>query len=318
MRRLRGAARWGLRLAVSLGIVTYILTQVDREHLWQSLTGVRLSWIVVALLLYLVGQGLSAVKWAVLGRSVGLRGSYAEYGRFYFIGMFFNLLGVSTLGGDVVRALYLARGHRPGLAIDSVLFDRVSGLAVLAALGSVAMLAWPRYEVATPIRIAVVTAGSLLVIGWWLCPRLVELLPVDNRFRRQVEIELAPFWRDRRVLVRAVALAVVFHVSQACVQWVLGRAAGVALPLTYCLVFHPMVSVLMALPVSIGGFGVREGAYVYFLALVGVHASTAVTISLLWWAVTVIAGLVGGAIFIASGAELPKFHLPRFRRRAAV
>ncbi|HXJ34525.1 MAG TPA: lysylphosphatidylglycerol synthase transmembrane domain-containing protein [Candidatus Eisenbacteria bacterium] len=311
MRRFREAGRWGARIAVSLGIVTYILVDVDRQHLWASLTGVRVSWVALALALYLVGQGISALKWAVLGRSVGLRGSYLEYARFYFIGMFFNFLGVSTLGGDVVRALYLGRGHRPGLALNSVLFDRVSGLAILMALGSVTLLAYPQYHFAGPISFALMAGGIVLVVGWWTCPRLVKLLPKDNRIRRQVETDLAPFWRDRGVLLRAVALSLAFHLSQVCVQWLLGRAVGVTLPFSYCLVFHPVLSIMMALPVSIGGFGVREGGYLYFLGLIDVQDSVAVTIGLLWWVVTAIAGLVGGAIFFATGAELPNLRLRR-------
>jgi hypothetical protein len=299
-------ARWGLRIATSLGIVTYILVDVNRGDILRALAGVRLEWLALAVLVYVAGQGLSAAKWALLGRSVGLAGSWAEYGRFYFIGMFFNLLGISTLGGDVVRALYLGRGHRPGLALNSVLFDRVSGLAVLMALGAVTLLAYPGYHFAGPVSVIVVTAGIGLVVGWWTCPWLVRLLPSGNRIRRQVETELAPFWRDSGLLVRVVAVSVAFHLSQVCVQWVLARAAGVTVPFTYCLVFHPILSVMMALPVSVGGFGVREGGYLYFLTRIGVDDSVAVSVALLWWLVTVVAAGVGGLLFFAGGAELPK------------
>jgi hypothetical protein len=55
-----------------------------------------------------------AYKWFLLGRSVGLPGSPVDYGRFYLIGMFFNLLGISTLGGDVVRGCISAADTAPG------------------------------------------------------------------------------------------------------------------------------------------------------------------------------------------------------------
>jgi glycosyltransferase 2 family protein len=106
-------------------------------------------------------------------------------------------------------------------------------------------------------------------------------------------------------------VSVVFHVTQSGVQWVLARALGIDLPFGYCLILHPVLSVMMALPVSVGGFGVREGGYLYFLTRINVDDSLAVTMGLLWFAVTVMAGLVGGAFFVAAGAELP-----RLRRRA--
>src|SRR6185369_9517711 len=217
VRRWREAGRWGIRLAISLGIVGYILYSVDREHLWHAVTVVRLQWVAVAVVIYLIGQLLSAYKWFLLGRSVGLAGSPVDYGRFYLIGMFFNLLGISTLGGDVVRGLYLGRGHRPGLALNSVLFDRVSGLAVLMALCSVTLLAHPEYQFAGPIGLLVTIGGGALIVGWWTCPYLVKLLPAGNRIRCQVETELAPFWRDSWLLVRVVCVSLVFHLSQVCV-----------------------------------------------------------------------------------------------------
>ena len=55
-----------------------------------------------------------------------------------------------------------------------------------------------------------------------------------------------------------------------------------------------------ALPVSLGGFGVRESGYVLLLGRIGIPASQAVVLSLLWFAVTAVAGLVGGLVFVTN------------------
>jgi len=164
-------------------------------------------------------------------------------------------------------------------------------------------------RILVPVLAAIIVVGGLaLVLGWWMCPRLVRLLPRDNRFRRQVETELEPFWRDRRLLVQVSLISVAFHLTQVTVQWVLAQAAGTHLRFSYCLIFHPILSVMLALPVSLGGFGVREGGYLYFLTRIDVDDSIAVTMGLLWWAVTVLGGLVGGLLFLADGARLPKLR----------
>ena len=297
-----------LRILVSVGIVVYILVDVDLGDLAHALENVRAGPVACALALYLVGQALSGWKWALLGRSVGFAQPIRDYLRFYFIGMFFNLFGPSTIGGDVVRALYLGEGRRPGLAGNSVVFDRVSGLAVLMALGAVALIAFPGYGLPWPLTAGIIGGGAALVVGWWISPRLVRLLPATNRFRRQVEDELAPFWVDRRLLARVAAISLVFHLTQVTVQWVLVRAAGGDVPFSYCLIYHPVISVMTALPLSVGGLGVREGGYLYFLTRINQDDSIAVTVGLLWFAVAVMAGLVGGGLFVASGAELPKLR----------
>jgi len=308
MSQPRTLAHWALRAAVSAAVLAYISRDVDHADLRATLSAVRLRYLVLPLGLYLAGQVLSAVKWWRLGSSVGLARPLLDYVRFYFIGMFLNVFGLSTIGGDVVRGLYLGGGQRPALALNSVIFDRLSGLAILMALGAVALLAFPQYHLPWALSAALIVGGLLLFVGWWMCPRLVGLLPPRNRLRRQVEHDLAPFWRDRRLLAQVSALSAVFHVSQVGVQYLLARAAGTSLPFSYCLVIHPALSLMMALPVSVGGFGVREGGYLYFLTRADVDDSIAVTMGLLWWLMTALSGLVGALVFVASGAPLPRLR----------
>ena len=308
MSTLRHVLRWTLRVGVSVAIIVYILVDVDWHDLVRTLRNVRLDLVLEGLGLYLVGQVLSAVKWAWIGRSVGLDRPLRDYMRFYFIGMFFNLFGLSTVGGDVARALYLGAGERPGLALNSVLFDRLTGLALLMAIGAVALVAFPQYHFPLWLSASVVAGGLALVLGWWMAPRLVRLLPRTNRIRQQVENDLVPFWRDRILLLRVSVVSIVFHFSQIWVQYVLARAAGAEISFSYCIVFHPILSLMQALPVSVGGFGVREGGYLYFLTRINVDDSIAVIMGLLWWAVSAAVGLIGAALFMAAGARLPRLR----------
>jgi glycosyltransferase 2 family protein len=313
MRRARVLVRWALRAGISAALLAYISYEVDRADLRAALSAVHLRDLVLPLALFLAGQVLSAIKWRLIGSSVGLDRPFATYLRFYFIGMFFNVFSLGTIGGDIVRGLYLGDGDRSALAINSVVFDRVSGLAILMALGAVALLAFPQYHLPWVLSVALIAGGLGLVAGWWTCPRLVRLLPARNRIRQQVEHDLAPFWHDRGLLGRVALLSALFHFSQVGVQYLLAPAAGTSLPFSYCLVMHPPLSLMMALPLSISGFGVREGGYLYFLTRIDVDDSIAVTMGLLWWLMGAVGGLVGGLVSLASGAELPRVR-PRASR----
>lgn len=296
--------RWVVRVAVTTGVGAYILGHVDRASLVRTVADVRPGLVAVALAIYLLGQAVSACKWSLIGRAVGFDAGVLQYVRFYFIGMFFNLFGPSTLGGDLARGLALGAGGRRAVAINSVVFDRASGLTLLMALGAVALLVFPTHGLPRPLVVSMMVAGIVLLAGWWMCPRLVRLLPPGHRIRQHVERDLAPFWRDRGLLGRVAATSVVFHLSQVVVQWVLARAAGAVVPFGYCLLYHPLISVISALPISIGGFGVREGGYLYFLGRIGVDRSVAVTIGLLWFTLTLLGGLVGGVVFALAGTRL--------------
>ena len=77
-----------------------------------------------------------------------------------------------------------------------------------------------------------------------------------------------------------------------------GRALGVNQPLIVWFSVVPLVALAMVLPISIGGFGVRENAMEYLLRGYGVAPETGVAIALLWGLCTVFAGLLGGVLFL--------------------
>jgi len=309
-RRASGAARKILQIAIS-GIAIYLIARhVDLRDAGRVLASARPHYVIVAVLLYLLGQVMSAYRWRLIGVAVGLTDGFVRYVRFYFIGMFFMFFGPSTLGGDLVRGLYLAEGgKRRARALNSVLFDRLNGMVVLIAIGAVAFVLPPGYGLPRALFYLTVAFGSALFLGWWTAPLLVRtLLPAEHRLRRFIIVDLGPFWRDRAMLVGASAVSLAFHFVQILTQLVVGRALGLVLPFGYVCIFHPLVSTLSALPITLSGIGLREGGYLWFLTRIGVADANAVAFGGLWLLVIVINSLIGGLVFVLGGARLPRLR----------
>jgi uncharacterized membrane protein YbhN (UPF0104 family) len=314
---VEGAARSGgglrrlLQIAFSVGAVVLIARHVDLRETGRILAAAHPGWALLAVALYLVGQVMSAFRWWLIGRSVGLHEPFAAYVRFYFIGMFFMFFGPSTLGGDVVRSLYLAEGGgRRARAFNSVLFDRLNGLVILVAIGAAAFLIFPTYRGLAPeftlMFYVTVAFGSALFFGWMLAPRLVRLLlPEDHKIRRFVTTDLGPFWTDRGMLVAASTVSFFFHLVQIAAQWVVSGALGLEVPFSYICVFHPLVSAIASIPISLSGIGLREGGYLYFLTKIGIDQPSAVAYGSLWLLVIIANSVIGGLVFLANGARLP-------------
>src|SRR6185503_12630898 len=122
-----------------------------------------------------------------------------------------------------------------------------------------------------------VVFGSGLFFGWWLAPTLARLvLAPDHRVRRFIEVDLGAFWKDRTMLLGASAVSLVFHMVQIATQFLVARALGLAVPFSYICVFHPLVSALAAIPITLSGIGLREGGYVLFLTQIGIERASAV------------------------------------------
>jgi len=306
--RVPPRSRAAAKLVVSAVAIALLAWRVDLTAVGAALAQARLGLLAAAFGLYLLGQALSACRWWLISRRVGFVQGPTALIRYYVIAMFFNLFGPSTLGGDVVRAMYLAgSGGRRAAALHTVIFDRLCGLVMLIMVLLLAMVAFGRFGLPAPVFAAVAAAGAAIVAAWWTVPYVAaRWLRPENRIRRLIELEVGPFWRDRRLLAEVSTTSVVMHVWQIAAAYMVTVAAGVEVPWQYCFVFHPLVSILAALPISLAGLGVREAGYVYFLAAVQhVPEANAVAFGLLWLGVLLGSSVVGGATFLLDGGAIP-------------
>src|SRR5262249_52533060 len=96
-----------LRPAVSVSLLAWVAWHTDWAQVAAAFGRLRLGWWLAAGGVLVVTQVVSALRWRMLARPLGFDGSLGRYTSYYFIGMFFNLVLPTSVGGDVVRALYL-------------------------------------------------------------------------------------------------------------------------------------------------------------------------------------------------------------------
>ncbi len=297
----------GFKFAITVAAAWILVRPLDGAAVAQALAEVRPWPVAAAAAMYLFGQLITAYRWKLIADALGMVRGAGAIARYYFIGMFFNLFGPSTLGGDLVRALLLAgRDGSRTVALNTVLFDRLIGLALLVLVAATAIAVFGSFGLPTLLISTTVALGLALVGAWWLAPKMVAALTgPENRLRRLIGSDLSPLWTDRVLLVRAAALSIVFHCWQVAALIVIGEAAGVDLPWAYYFVAHPLVSVLSAVPISVAGLGVRELGYVWFFEQGGVPRELALTIGLLWLVVLMVAAACGGVVYLVVGESLP-------------
>jgi uncharacterized membrane protein YbhN (UPF0104 family) len=284
-----------LRLVFSVVLLSVLAWRTDWHQVQAAFTKMHGGFWVAALALYGVAQVVSALRWQILSRPLGFERRLADYTGFYFIGMYFNLVLPTSVGGDVVRAWYLD-GHsgRRARAFLSVIVDRLSGLVILLVLAGIGTAFCPA-ELPNWIRFSVWVTVGCAVVGFAVLPQLARLplfqakLGVGDEFERCLALVFQP---------RVLALSVFVQAANVVLVWLVGRAINATVPLSYYWVLVPMVTLLTLLPVSINGLGVREGGTLLFLTPLGVPTSTAVTLAFLWFCVFGAAGLSGGLVYL--------------------
>jgi uncharacterized membrane protein YbhN (UPF0104 family) len=305
--RTRGLVSQLLKVGVSGAALWFVGRNIDFPSMRRVLAATDPTPVATVMGIYLVGQALTAWRWRLIASRVGFSRSMGDFLRYYFIGMFFNLFGPSTLGGDVVRSLYLgaAEGRRV-VAFHTVFFDRLSGLVMLVFVAVAAIAVFGTFGLPWPIVATATVTGLGMGFGWFLLPAIARrVFSRTGRINRMVEQELGPFWRDRQLLVRTAGISAGFHVLQILSLILLGHALSMHVDWRYYFIFHPLVTVLSALPLSLAGLGIREAGYVWFLERQGVADDTAFAFGLLWFAVLLVSSMVGGLVYAWGGAGVP-------------
>jgi glycosyltransferase 2 family protein len=295
-----------LRLLVTAALLAAVTWRLDPGALVRRAAHLDARWTAAAFAVVFAAVALSAWKWGMILAARRRPLPYPRLVRHYVVGLFFNNVLPTTVGGDAVRAWQAARETGDvAEAVGSVITER---LVAGAALGVTALLGVPFVGATARLAllVALFLAIDLALVAAFLVPRIAEgvatsLLPRRLATARETVAATVGAVRESlrtpRLFARVFALSVLFQLLVAAVNACLFAAMGVPVSLARCVVYTPMIFTLTMLPVSLSGLGVREAAYASFFAQAGVTRADAVTASLLFFLVVGIASLPGAPLF---------------------
>ncbi len=314
-----GRWKFAIKALISLGLLVFLLSRTDLHAIWALLRSLRLPIFLGSLLLYILAQILSSLRWQCLLRAEEINLSIWRLTLLYFEGMFFNLMLPTLIGGDIVRGYQvfrLTRQHEASLA--SILVERLSGYVAMIMIACVALiLAYPYLHDPVVVGlIAAAAAGLIGVIAGLLSDRLQALvfrllnsagLARFHETLHRLYEAIQRYWGHKRALLQAVGLSLVLQSLGIIIFYLISRSLNLLVPLRYFFLFLPLISVVSMLPISVAGIGVREASSIYFFAKVGLDSASALSLSLLWFAVTALSSGLGGIVFLI-GHPQPDAH----------
>jgi len=296
-----------LRLAVSAALIAWLLRRTDFAAVGEAFRAADLRFVGLAVLLIPLGYLTSVRRWRLLLRAQGGDAPLSFLLQSLMVGIFFNNLLPSTIGGDAIRAWDTARaGVDRATAVAVVLVDRFVGLLalVLFALAGLALsgrLAANGLTNKTQITawIFAGAAGMGLAAALLFLPsrRLPALLGRLGGPFGKVASALFAFQGKGSVLVRAFAWSLALQGLVVLNAWLLASALHVPISLADFFLIVPLGLFLMMLPVSINGIGVRESSYAFFFRAFGVAASLGVAVAWLDYGLILLQAVAGGAVY---------------------
>jgi uncharacterized membrane protein YbhN (UPF0104 family) len=273
------------KAAVSIAFLCYATRKIDFTSFAADVRSLKSSWLCLGLGQFLLIPVLGGQRWRLVLHALGSSISMKSSIRLFWIGMIFSQ--VLPSGGDAIRIVLAWRGGVPfARSAHSVILERLAMLFTLIALvalmqslgGDRIYFPGPSWSgtlllCAASIGMLVVTFGEALVgrLPRWNAVLALSELSFDARqvFFSASSIELA-----------ASSLLTHLNIALGCL-W-LGKAMGLHLSVIDYVFYISLITLATSLPLSIGGWGIREGAVVTLFGIAGVSPHSALAFSVLF------------------------------------
>ena len=284
-----------LKLMLTTALLIAVISYVDLTMVWERIRSVNPLWLIASMGCLIIGYIMCGLRWAWIAEGLGIEVSRSQKIRLYFLGMFASLFLPSTIGGDVIRGVLLAkREGRKGMGViagASVILDRVNGMYALLVLLTFSMLffEWPvTWWITWLAIVGTAWLGMLLypLIDRHLVGRLPEKLEKLKALPLMEPRFLKSWWKSMPFSLLFQVLIVQAHVF-------LGMAVGLEMSWFAFAIMVGLVALVATLPISLNGFGVREAGYVSFAVYFGASGDAATAMAALWVIVLGIASLPG-------------------------
>lgn len=300
----------GLKLSITGTLLAWLTYKYDVREIVAILSSISITTVAIAAILHTGVFLLSAWRWWRLFQYADdKKHKLASVLPSYYVGVFFNNLLPSSMGGDVVRTVRLARlGMRSDALLGSAVIDRVIGfVAVLMVAGSGLLFSGNEILPGAYRTAAILTAaGALAIFAGLFSTHLYGLLDrTAEKWRGKIlrffveTIKVCHRYRFARYqLFVATLLAVAAQCVVVLVYYLIGRGLDMHLPVAVYFTVVPLAFLAGCLPASLGGLGVREGAAVTLLIGAGADGGTAAALAFAYLGILWATSLPGGVIIL--------------------
>jgi len=280
VKNMQGAKGKILRFLISflaVGLTIYFM----RGKLHEAMTILRheviWGWFALAIVGYFVGLAILAVRLQWVFKAQNINMSFLEVYHLGFVGLFYNLMLPSAVGGDVVKAFYAYKHSGKKIeSATSVFLDRLLGFVAIIVMAGIGLMYVSKESDSAYIDYAVYGAcGTLLFLVAFFSSRrfarlfkgLARMIPSEKIKLQLAEVYHAIYgYRHHRgPVLMAVLLSFVGQTVFVSTNYWISRSIGADINYGVFFILIPVSSIVSMAP-SIGGLGVREASLIYLFS----------------------------------------------------
>lgn len=302
---------------VSIALIWYLLSQTEFTAVYTSLISANLFWLIIAFITLFIGKILTSYRWQILLEAQNIKISLRFLLASVFVGQFFNSFLPTTVGGDVMRAYDTATESKESTkSIMSVFTDRLIGIFSLVFLAVIALIVGYLsgedvgfYVLPVLLIFFICTFSMVLLFNeklFSLLDRLLRslrLLKVAGKLN-DINKSIALLKAKPRILFIAFMASILLQINVILYYYFIGVSLDLGVSLLYFSMIVPIALVVLLVPFSINGIGIREGIFVFLLTELGVLPKDAIALSWISFGLLLTHGIIGGIIFALRGVNI--------------
>lgn len=284
-----------------------LLRRINLHEIDLLIVTMKLSFFIAAISMFILQSLFAMFRWHLLLQVFSITQPVKLTFKVFWASMFFNSILIAGVAGDAVRAWMTHQSDAPiSNAINSVLLDRLLAVSLLIIA---ICLSTPTLNQVFSNNPAVIKALHIFIlagfIGFILLGNL-KRLPINwqrselTRSIYQLSNSMKLLWKVSFQTTCIWSAAITSLICQILSMYFLTQALHLPVKLIDCLAFVPLVILATSLPISLGGWGVRESIVVILFGTLGVSSSAALSLSILSGCITLLISLPGGLIWLTN------------------
>ncbi len=286
--------RLAINIIVLIVCIWLLYSKFNLTDVANHLANLNYSIFIFTVLISVFRIWLTGLRWEALHPDNETRLSKWNYFRFSMIAHLFNLFMPGALGGDIVKTVYAVKEQKKKKikSVIAVLVDRVVGLISILIFGILALFLTRKihgFDLSKLIIIFIIVI-ALLVVSMnkrvityieGLIARISFLQKFLGAIIRNWSESVSYYGANRKKVVYAFLLCLPIHLISFAIYYIFSQSIGMEISFFEIVFAVAIMWLITALPVSIGGIGVRELSLIWLLGMFNVLPEIVIILSMM-------------------------------------
>lgn len=293
-----------LKLLITITLFYLILRGTDLFAIWDEIAQVNLSVLALNLLLYNSRVLLLGWRWQYIISDLVPRVRLSFLTQLHFVSIFFSNFLPTSVGGDVIRGILFHQKYKidVNMNIGILVTERFLGVAGLSLMVLVTSFLYLDENIVYQQAIYI---SIILLCGFTILLSVISFRhylfgeTARKLFVRAEEILCILAKMPKRKILIALMMSIMIHLVLVVNLYFLNLMINANISFDKFLIVCSVSILISSLPITINGYGLREGTFVWLFMQLGVAKEISVTFMTLWLIMALIQSLIGGVIYLA-------------------